>query len=449
MIFNIDSAMKRSYSNDYTCFSIDVIDEILEEYFDVLLCEGSKILHSIEGTLLEEEIFAEFDDFMEMTAENFFDFESDIEEPPFKKIIINRNYKIKTSLEEPPMDLELRPLPDNLKYVFLEEPSFPPVIISSQLSKEKKNKLISVLKKHKQAFAWKTIDVPAFMSTSKLTDSIPWHARLGHVHFKRMQDMSKDGDAIFNKNRFSSVPRPSLMIPNRAEDISGLVVPEKVTEEVVTQQPTPEIRKGKMNRTPNNFRPKFQLYLIEGTRDKDVTWKEAINDEMDSIMGNNTWVLVDLPLGYKLLGCKWIFKRKLKVNGTVEKFKARLVIRGFRQRLRIDYFDTYALVPCIGTIRLLIAMTSIHNLIIHQMDVKTIFLNGELDEEIYMNQHQGFIMFGNENKVDLTKKLLSSKFSMEDMGKADVVFGIKIKHESNRITISQSHYIEKVLKKFN
>nr|GEX87885.1 reverse transcriptase domain-containing protein [Tanacetum cinerariifolium] len=105
-------------------------------------------------------MFAEFDDFMEMTADENFDFESDIEEPPFKKIIINRNYKIKTSLEEPPTDLELRPLPDNLKYVFLEEPSFPPVIISSQLSKEKKNKLISVLKKHKQAFAWKIIDIP-------------------------------------------------------------------------------------------------------------------------------------------------------------------------------------------------------------------------------------------------------------------------------------------------
>ncbi|GJV28976.1 zinc finger, CCHC-type containing protein [Tanacetum coccineum] len=84
--------------------------------------------------------------------------------------------------------------------------------------------------------------------------------------------------------------------------------------------------------------------------------KEAINDEMDSIMGNNTWVLADLPPGCKPLGCKWIFKRKLKVDGTIEKFKA-------------------------STIRLLIALASIYNLIIHQMDVKTAFLNGDLDEE--------------------------------------------------------------------
>ncbi|GKG53798.1 hypothetical protein Tco_0555198, partial [Tanacetum coccineum] len=74
----------------------------LEEDFNALLDEGSKILHSIEGTLLEEEIFVKFD----------------TEDPPFKKITINTDYKIKTSLEEPTTDLELKPLPDNLEYVF-------------------------------------------------------------------------------------------------------------------------------------------------------------------------------------------------------------------------------------------------------------------------------------------------------------------------------------------
>ncbi|GKB27186.1 reverse transcriptase domain-containing protein [Tanacetum coccineum] len=160
MIFNIDSAVKHSYSNDDTYFSIDVIDEILEKDFDILLNEGSKILHSIEGTLLEEEIFAEFDEFMAMTFDKNSDSESDIEDPPFEKITINTDYKIKTSLEEPPTDLELKPLPNNLEYVFLEEPSFLSVIISSQLSKEKKNKLVSILKEHKEAFAWKTTDIP-------------------------------------------------------------------------------------------------------------------------------------------------------------------------------------------------------------------------------------------------------------------------------------------------
>ncbi|GKC37511.1 reverse transcriptase domain-containing protein [Tanacetum coccineum] len=131
MTFHIDSAMKHSYLNNDTCFSIDVIDEILEEDFDALLDEGSKILYSIEGTILEEKLFAEFDEFMVMTAKENFDSESDTEEPPFKKITFNIDYKNKTSLEEPPTDLELKPLPNNLEYALLEEPSFLPVIISS------------------------------------------------------------------------------------------------------------------------------------------------------------------------------------------------------------------------------------------------------------------------------------------------------------------------------
>ncbi|GKB87034.1 reverse transcriptase domain-containing protein, partial [Tanacetum coccineum] len=124
MIFNIDSAMKHSYSNDDTCFSIDVIDEILEEDFDALLNEGSKILHSIEGTLLEEEIFAEFDEFMATTVNENSNSEFKTEDPPFKRIAINTDYIIKTSLKEPYMDLELKTFPDNLEYVFLEEPFF-------------------------------------------------------------------------------------------------------------------------------------------------------------------------------------------------------------------------------------------------------------------------------------------------------------------------------------
>ncbi|GKA43273.1 reverse transcriptase domain-containing protein [Tanacetum coccineum] len=139
MTFNINSAIKHSYSNDDTCFSIDVINEILKEDFDALLDEGSKILHSIEGTILEEEIFSEFDKFIAMTTDENHDSESDTKEPPFEKITINTNYKIKTSLEEPPTDLELKPLPDNLKYVFLEEPSFSSSdhIISTFCSKQK------------------------------------------------------------------------------------------------------------------------------------------------------------------------------------------------------------------------------------------------------------------------------------------------------------------------
>nr|GEY74309.1 reverse transcriptase domain-containing protein [Tanacetum cinerariifolium] len=140
MIFHIDSAMKHSYSNDHTCYNIDVIDKILEEYFDALLDEGSEILHSIEGTILKEKLFNEFDEFMAMTANENSESKSNTKEPPFKKITFNTNYKIKTSLEELLTDLEIKPLPDNLEYAFFKEPSFLPVIISSPLSEQNKNK---------------------------------------------------------------------------------------------------------------------------------------------------------------------------------------------------------------------------------------------------------------------------------------------------------------------
>ncbi|GKB38105.1 hypothetical protein Tco_0883047 [Tanacetum coccineum] len=103
----------------------------VEEDFDALLDEGSKILHSIEGTILEEKLFPKFDEFMAMTTDENYEPKSDTKEPPFEKITFNTDYKIKTSLKEPPLNFELKPLPDNLEYGFLEEPSFLPVIISS------------------------------------------------------------------------------------------------------------------------------------------------------------------------------------------------------------------------------------------------------------------------------------------------------------------------------
>ncbi|KAL0308816.1 UNVERIFIED_CONTAM: Retrovirus-related Pol polyprotein from transposon TNT 1-94 [Sesamum radiatum] len=266
-------------------------------------------------------------------------------------------------------------------------------------------------------------------------------------------------DTIFDETRFSSIPRSKEMIPSTSGTHR-----ETESSEMTLDEPM-ELRKSKRKRKPKSFGPDFQLYLIEGSRDEVSTlypycfnvendqktfdeamksqdvafWKEAINDEMDSIMVNNTWVLANLPPGYKPLGCKWIFKKKMKVDGTIEKFKARLVIQTFRQRPGIDYFDTYTPIARILTIRLLIDLASIHNLLIHQMDVKIVFLNGDLDEEVYLKQPEGFIMPGNEHKV------LHKGYG----GGADVILGIRIIRENKGISISQSHYIEKVLKKFN
>nr|GEX88883.1 zinc finger, CCHC-type [Tanacetum cinerariifolium] len=96
----------------------------------------------------------------------------------------------------------------------------------------------------------------------------------------------------------------------------------------------------------------------------------------------------------------------MKVDESIDKYKARLVIQCFRQKERVDLFDTYAHVARISTIRFLLALAAIHDLVIHQIDVITAFLNGDLDEEIYMKQPEGFVMPGRESKLCKLKKSL-------------------------------------------
>jgi len=113
-------------------------------------------------------------------------------------------------------------------------------------------------------------------------------------------------------------------------------------------------------------------------------WKEAVNHEIVSLLYNNTWVIVDLPPGSKMIGFKWVFRRKYNTDGSLQTFEIRLVAQDFRQYKGINYFETYALVTCITSIRIILALSSIYNLYVHQMDIKITFLNGELDEEVYM-----------------------------------------------------------------
>ena len=99
---------------------------------------------------------------------------------------------------------------------------------------------------------------------------------------------------------------------------------------------------------------------------------------------------MDLPPGCKPLSSKWVFKRKHKVDGSIDKYKARLVIKGYKQTEGLDYFNTYFPVTRINSTRMVLAITALRNLDVHQMDVKIDFLNGDLDEGIYMEQPEGF-----------------------------------------------------------
>ncbi|XP_068492265.1 uncharacterized protein [Phaseolus vulgaris] len=138
---------------------------------------------------------------------------------------------------------------------------------------------------------------------------------------------------------------------------------------------------------------------------------KAIKTELDSIKKNNTWTLVDLPKGAKPIGCKWIFKKKYHPDGSIEKYKARLVAKGFTKKHNIDYFDTFAPVTRISSIRVLLALTSIHKLVIHQMDVKTTFLNGELEEEIYMTQPEGCVVSGQKEKKNRGESISQTQYA--------------------------------------
>ena len=103
-----------------------------------------------------------------------------------------------------------------------------------------------------------------------------------------------------------------------------------------------------------------------------------------------------MHLGDKTIGCKWIFKRKLKSDGSIKKYKACLVAKGVKQKKYVDYFDTFAHVTRISSIMVLIALTLVHNQVVDQMDVKTAYLNGELEKEIYMDQLEGCMVPGEE-----------------------------------------------------
>jgi hypothetical protein len=110
------------------------------------------------------------------------------------------------------------------------------------------------------------------------------------------------------------------------------------------------------------------------------------------------------------MGCKWVLKKKHRLDGTIDKYKARLVAKGYTQKEDKDFFDTYSHVARLTTICVLLSLAASHGLLIHQMDVKTTFLNGELEEEIYMTQPDGLVVKGQENKVcKLVKSLYDLK----------------------------------------
>ncbi|KAK1608428.1 hypothetical protein QYE76_032101 [Lolium multiflorum] len=296
------------------------------------------------------------------------------------------------------------------------------------------------------------------------------------------------------------------------------VPPTPATEEAndndheTSNETATEPRRSTRDRaTPDWYDPCLNVMIVDNNDEDPATyeeammspdsnkWQEAMKSEMGSMYDNKVWTLVDLPDSRKAVENKWIFKRKTDADGNITVYKARLVAKGFRQIQGVDYDETFSPVAKLKSVRILLAIAAFFDYEIWQMDVKTAFLNGDIEEELYMRsiyglkqasrswnrrfdkviKDFGFIQCHGEaciykkvsgssvaflilyvddilligNDIELlssVKGYLNNSFSMKDLGEASYILGIKIYRDRSRrlIGLSQSTYLDKILKKF-
>ncbi|GJW11921.1 putative ribonuclease H-like domain-containing protein [Tanacetum coccineum] len=216
---------------------------------------------------------------------------------------------------------------------------------------------------------------------------------------------------------------------------------------------------------------------------KDPSWVEAMQDELLQFKLLKVWTLVDLPKDKWAIGTKWVFRNKKDERGIVVKNKARLVAQGHTQEEGIDYDEVFAPVARIEAIRLFLDFASFQGFVVYQMDVKSAFLYGKIEEEVYVCQPPGFedpdfpdkvykvekalyglhqaqehvqvyvddIIFGSTKKELSTEfeKLMHDKFQMSSMGELSFFLGLQVQQKSDGIFISQDKYVAEILKKFD
>ncbi|GAA0173738.1 transmembrane signal receptor [Lithospermum erythrorhizon] len=140
--------------------------------------------------------------------------------------------------------------------------------------------------------------------------------------------------------------------------------------------------------------------------EKQKEWVEAMNEEIYAIEKSKTWELATVPKGRKAIGVKWVFQIKKNAKADVERYKARLIAKGYKQKQGIDYEEVFAPVARLETVRLMISIAAQFQWKINQMDVKSAFLNGFLEEEVYIEQPEGYVVKGHASKVLRLKKAL-------------------------------------------
>jgi transposase InsO family protein len=183
-----------------------------------------------------------------------------------------------------------------------------------------------------------------------------------------------------------------------ALDATSPTSPGSVPSEDPICTPPPDLRRSTRVRSLPSHLQDFHCFHALATlhephsfREASINplWQAAMKEELDALHKNNTWDLVDLPPGKSVVGCKWVYKIKTCSDGTVDRYKARLVARGFTQEYGVDYEETFAPVARLSSVRALLAVAASRHWSLCQMDVKNAFLNGDLSEEVYMQPPPG------------------------------------------------------------
>ena len=194
-----------------------------------------------------------------------------------------------------------------------------------------------------------------------------------------------------------TIPIQNILVPRR----SGRVV----------RQPSRYGHEGEVQFLVSVTNQDDPLRYCDAMEDSDKDkWQDAMNQEMESMYSNSFWELVDPLEDVRPIGCKWIFKRKRGIDRKVETFKARLVAKGYTQKEGVDYEEIFSPIAMLKSIRILLSIASCLDYEIWKMDVKTAFLNGYLEESIYMMQPEGFVDKGQHQKVC---KLLRSIYRLK------------------------------------
>ncbi|GKD43871.1 retrotransposon protein, putative, ty1-copia subclass [Tanacetum coccineum] len=228
-----------------------------------------------------------------------------------------------------------------------------------------------------------------------LDSTFLWHCRLGHINKKRIVKLKHDGllESIDDESFDVCVScisgkmerKPFTHVSERVDDLLGII------HSYVCGPFRTMSREGDHGEPPNY---RATLSNLESKK-----WLEAMNVEMQSMKDNQVWNLVDLPPNCKTVGSKWLFKKKTDMDGNIHTYKARLVAKGFTQTYGVDYEETFSPVADIKAIRILIAIAAYYDYEIWQMDVKTAFLNGRLNGDIYMVQPEGFVNLKHPRRV--------------------------------------------------